>query len=129
MKDNPLISVIVLNWNGKRYLEKCLSALHNQTYPNVEMILIDNGSSDGSVEFAREHYSNSIHLITCSKNIGFAAGNNLGIRASKGEYIATLNNDTEADPYWLEELIKGMKVDERIGMCASKIYLSKDPHI
>ena len=129
MKDNPLISVIVLNWNGKRYLERCLPSLCNQTYPNLEIILVDNGSNDGSVEFFQEHDSNSIHLITCPENIGFAAGNNLGIRASKGEYIATLNNDTETDPRWLEELIKGMKVDERIGMCASKIYLSKDPHI
>jgi GT2 family glycosyltransferase len=129
MEDKPLISVIVLNYNGKAYLKKCLSTLHNQTYPNVEIILVDNGSSDGSVEFIREHYTHWIRLIVSPENIGFAAGNNLGIRASKGKYIATLNNDTEADPYWLEELIKGMKVDERIGMCASKIYLSKDPYI
>ncbi len=122
----PLVSIVVVNYNGKAYLERCFSALQNQTYVPFEIILVDNASADGSVEWVRSHFPH-IKIVESQENIGFAAGNNLGIKVSRGEYIATLNNDTEAHPQWLEHLVKVAESDETIGMCASKILSFDDP--
>lgn len=113
-------SVIVVNWNGKRYLEECLSALLAQTYSPHEIILVDNGSSDGSVDFVAERFR-EVRIIENEENLGFAAGNNVAIRMAEGDYIVTLNNDTRAEPNWLEELVKVVETDPKIGMCASKM--------
>jgi len=113
-------SIIVVNWNGRRYLEECLSALLAQTYSSYEIILVDNGSSDGSVEFVAERFR-QVRIIENGENLGFAAGNNVAIRVAQGDYIVTLNNDTRAEPDWLEELVKVVETDPRIGMCASKM--------
>ena len=124
MTFTPLVSLIVLNWNGKQYLETCLSSLLNQTYPNLEIIFVDNGSTDGSVEFVRQNYStalNALIIVEHDVNLGFAAGVNSGIAVSKGKYIATVNNDTEADPDWITELVNAMESDSGIGSCASKM--------
>ncbi len=122
------ISVIILNWNGKHYLERCLSSTLKQTYPNFEVILVDNASTDGSVEFIRERFP-EVKVICNEKNLGFAAGNNIAIRATQGEYIATLNNDTQVDPHWLEELVSAAESDPKIGMCASKMLFLHRPEI
>lgn len=124
----PLVSVVVLNYNGKIYLERCLSSLLNQTYPYVEIILVDNASSDGSVDFVRARFL-TVKTIENEKNLGFAAGNNVGIRIAQGKYIVTLNNDTEAHPEWLEHLVRVAENDETIGMCASKVLSFDDPRI
>ena len=87
------VSVIVLNWNGRRYLDDCLSSLRSQTFTDFEIILVDNGSTDGSVEWVEAHFP-QVHLIRNAQNVGFAAGNNQAIRASRTGYIVTLNNDT-----------------------------------
>ena len=113
-------SVIVVNWNGKRYLQECLPALLAQTYSNHEIILVDNGSNDGSVDFVAEGFP-EVRIIENSENLGFAAGNNVGIEVARGDYIVTLNNDTRAEPDWLEELVKVVEADPKIGMCASKM--------
>ncbi len=113
-------SIIVVNWNGRRYLEECLSALLAQTYSPYEIILVDNGSSDGSVEFVAQRFQ-EVKIIENGENLGFAAGNNVAIRQARGDYIVTLNNDTRAEPNWLEELVKIVETDDRIGMCASKM--------
>jgi GT2 family glycosyltransferase len=125
MNDKPLASVIVVNYNGKQYLKRCMDSLLGQTYPKVEIILVDNGSSDGSIEFMRESYP-SIKVIVNCENIGFARANNVGIVAAKGEFIATLNNDTEVTPGWLEALINSMASDDAVGMCASKMLRMDD---
>ncbi len=118
----PLVSVIVVNWNGKAYLGACLTSLYNQTFLDFELIVVDNGSTDGSVEIVRSHFPDCL-IIRNTHNYGFARGNNQGIEKAKGRYIALLNNDAEADSHWLEELIKVAEEDHRIGMLASKIYL------
>jgi len=128
MSSEPLLSVIIPNWNGKRFLEECMDSLKGQTFQNFETILVDNGSIDDSVEFAERHYGDSIRVIRNSKNLGFTGGNNVGIQASKGEYIVLLNNDTWADPRWLEELAKARRFDPPVGMWASKVcsYYQRD---
>jgi len=119
-------SVIVLNWNGRHYLERCLSALSAQTYPGFEIILVDNGSSDGSVAYVQQHFPH-VRTVQNGSNIGFAAGNNAGIRASEGEYVVTLNNDTQVDPRWLEELVHAVESDPSVGLCASKMLRWTQP--
>jgi len=116
------VSIIVLNWNGKQYLETCLSSLLRQTYPDIEIILIDNGSCDGSVEFAKSKYPGVI-VIEHGKNLGFARGINSGIMASNGKYIATINNDAEADKEWIARLVGVIESNPGIGCCASKMLL------
>src|SRR4030065_2470068 len=118
----PLASVIIVNWNGKDFLTTCLDSLKLQSYSNFEVIVVDNGSNDGSVEFLRQYYLPFVKVIENKENLGFSGGNNAGIHAAKGKYILLLNNDTEADNRWIEELIKEAEKDRTVGMCASKIY-------
>jgi len=120
--DNLLCSVIVANWNGRQYLQRCLTAISLQTYKNIEVILIDNSSTDDSVDFITRSFPD-VRLIRNNKNHGFAKANNIGIEISKGKYIATINNDTEADPGWIENLVGAIERSPDIGMCASKILL------
>ncbi|MFH1454652.1 MAG: glycosyltransferase family 2 protein [Armatimonadota bacterium] len=122
-----MISVIVLNWNGKEYLARCFDSLRNQSFRDFEVYMIDNGSYDGSVDFVRKNYP-EIKIITLKENVGFARGVNKGIKSSAGEFIALLNNDTEVESKWLEELYSGIREDSKIGICASKMlfYYKKD---
>lgn len=122
----PLVSVIIVNWNGKHLLVDCLESLRLQTFRDFEIILVDNGSADGSIDFVRKNFPEVI-LITLSENRGFAGGNNAGIRASSGHYIALLNNDTRTDPNWLEALVKAAASDPETGMWASKILSYDQP--
>jgi len=119
----PLVSVIVVNWNGKAYLEECLNSLRHQTFSDFEVIVVDNGSTDGSFEYLQSHSPEFGHLLRNEENVGFARGNNQAIRVAKGKYIALLNNDARADSHWLEELLRAAEEDGRVGMLASKIYL------
>jgi GT2 family glycosyltransferase len=126
---SPLVSVIVVNWNGKAVIEDCLLSLTQQTYSPLEIIVVDNGSKDSSVTLIQEKFGAVIHLVQNSINLGFAGGNNVGIRVSRGKYILLLNNDATADPRWVEELVKVAESDPGIGMCASKIYSFDEPGI
>jgi GT2 family glycosyltransferase len=112
-----LISTVVVNYNGRIYLESCLKTLAVQTYPEYEVIVVDNASTDDSTAWVAEHYPD-FHLLRAPSNLGFAGGNNLGIRTARGEFIATLNNDTELEPDYLERLSAPM-CEPRVGMCAS----------
>ena len=122
MNDQLLASVIIPNWNGARFLPTCLDALHRQTYPRFEAIVVDNASSDGSQALLRAGYP-EVQLIELAENRGFAGGVNAGIRASQGEIIALLNNDTEAEPGWLDELVRGLQRHPEAGSAASKMLL------
>ncbi len=124
--NDPLVSVIIVNYNGRAFLNKCFSSLLLQSYPAMEIIFVDNGSKDGSIEYMKKEFP-SVKIIANNENFGFAKGNNIGIKAAKGELIATLNNDTEVTPQWLEELVDAMGSDEKVGMCASKMLFMKDP--
>lgn len=123
--DKCEISVIIPNWNGIDFLPACLASLEKQTFTNNEIIIIDNGSKDNSVDFVKREYP-LIEVIELPQNIGFAAACNLGIKKAKGRYIATLNNDTEVVTQWLEFLLKTAVKDEKIGMVASKILLNPE---
>jgi len=118
----PLVSVVIVNFNGKKFLDDCLSSLSRQTYRDFEVILVDNGSSDGSAGYVRERYP-SVILVGTGKNLGFAGGTNAGICAAQGAFIFTLNNDTITDPHLLEEIIKPMQGDLCVGMCGAKMLL------
>lgn len=126
--NNPKVSIIIVNWNGKHYLDTCLSSVLNQTYKNFEIIVVDNASIDGSVEYLQEKYP-SVKIIKTNENLGFAKGCNVGMRASNADYIVTLSNDTRVESNWLEELIKVAETDERIGICGSKLLLMDTPNI
>jgi len=121
-------SIIILNWNGKHFLDMCLSSVLNQTYKDFEVMVVDNASTDGSVEYVREKYP-MIKIVQNDKNLGFAKGCNVGIRHSDADYIVTLSNDTRVEPNWLEELIRVAETDKRIGICGSKLVLMDSPNI
>lgn len=117
----PLVSVVVVNFDGKHFLDRCLSALVRQTYTNFEVIVVDNASTDKSVEHLVTNYP-WIKVVINEKNLGFAGGTNRGIIAAKGEFILTLNNDTEVEMDFIEHLMEPM-YEENNGMCASKMLL------
>ncbi|MEW6667849.1 MAG: glycosyltransferase family 2 protein [Thermodesulfobacteriota bacterium] len=121
MGDAPAVSIIIVNWNGSAYLRDCLDSLKRQRYRDFEIILVDNGSEDGSVELVRTHYRDFVRLIVLPRNRGFAGGNNVGIRQARGRYVALLNNDTEAHPAWLANLVECVDEDADVGMVGSKV--------
>ena len=124
MKVRDLVSIIVLNWNGKNHTPACLDSLLAQTYPFREIVVVDNGSKDGSLEALKEHYVGTVRLIENPKNLGFAEGVNRGLSECRGEFIALLNNDAVVEAAWLEEMVKALKPATSAGMCACKIYLA-----
>jgi GT2 family glycosyltransferase len=125
----PKVSVIIVNWNGKSLLEECLDSLAAQTAEGMEIILVDNGSHDGSAEYVRKRFP-SVRIVLLSENLGFAGGNNAGIKVARGEYIALLNNDTKVDPAWLENLLTTIESSPpSTGMWASKILSYENPDI
>lgn len=119
--------MIILTWDGKQYLSGCLDSVLKQTLPPAEIILVDNGSRDGTVEFVRERYGDSVTIVENKTNVGFSEGNNRGIRVSSGDYVVLLNNDAEPHPRWLESMVDVMEKDPRAGMCACKIVCASDP--
>lgn len=124
----PEISVVLLNWNGIHLLPGCLESLRAQTFRDFEIIMADNGSTDGSLELVAERYP-EVRVIRFPTNIGFCLAVNEGIGASRGEFIALLNNDTELDPLFLAELLAAMRADSRIGICAPKMLYYDDPRL
>lgn len=100
-----LASVIIPNWNGKNLLEDCLISLGRQTVKEFEIILVDNASTDGSLEYVENNFP-QVRIIKLMKNFGFAKAINEGVKASDTEYVVFLNNDTRVGKYWLESLIK-----------------------
>ncbi len=116
----PLISVIILNWNGKEFLEDCLCAMRRQTYRDFETILVDNSSKDGSVEYIRAHFP-EVRLLALPDNLGFTGGNIAGYAQAVGDLVVLLNNDTEAHPDWLEELHRASQTYPDAGSFASKM--------
>ena len=118
-----LVSAVVVNWNGIDCIEACLESLLTQTWPALEIIVVDNGSTDGSRDLLRDRYRSRVTLLESPINLGFAGGNNLGIRAAQGSYVALLNNDAVARPGWIAALVAAAEADARVGMCASKVFV------
>lgn len=121
----PLVSIIIVNWNGKRWLRGCLSSLSKARYRNTEWIIVDNASTDGSVRWVKKYYPKAI-VIQNSENIGFSHANNLGYKRARGKYVLFLNNDTKVKPGFLREFLKPFQKDTRIGGAQSKILLMDD---
>ena len=123
----PFVSIIVVNWNGERYLKKLLSILENQTYPKdkYKIIVVDNNSTkDDSINFVKSNFP-KIKLIENSKNDGFAGGCNIGIVNSRSDYYLLINNDTKPKLDWLEELVKCTFNKKNVGAIVSKVLFDK----
>lgn len=120
-----LVSIIIVNLNGETYLRNCLKTLEKTTYKNFEVILVDNGSTDGSVSFVRENYPNT-RVIENKENLGFCLANNIGIAHANGDLIVFLNNDTEVTPSWLSNLVATIESDPSIGICGCKTLSLKN---
>ena len=122
MRHLPLISTVVLNWNGKDYLYPCIRSIKEQTYSNIEIILVDNASTDGSIEFI-SHLFPDLHVMINQKNLGYGGGTNQGIGRAKGSYIFVLNSDTEIDEKCVEFLWRCIETHPKIGAATPKILL------
>ncbi len=123
----PLVSVIVVNWNGQDVIGGCLASLASQNFSNFEVIVVDNGSTDRSVDTVKSSPL-PIRLVQNTENKGFCGANNQGIDIAQGKFIALLNNDAEADPGWLAALVQAIEQGDGppCGMVASKILLFDD---
>ncbi len=123
-----IASIIVVNYNGRHLLDSCLQSLERQTLSRdlYEIILIDNASTDGSVESVRERFP-SVRTLSMPRNLGFAAGNNVGFRIARGQYLAILNNDAEAHSNWLAQMLAAIAQSPSIGGIASKICFRREP--
>ncbi len=123
-----LVSVIALNWNRKELLRECLESLERQTFRDLEVIVVDNGSTDGSVELVRQRFAWT-RLVSLPHNCGFSGGNNIGIRHATGTYIALLSNDVVASPGWLTALVSTIEKYPEVGFCASRILFYDQPEL
>ncbi|MCU0476873.1 MAG: glycosyltransferase family 2 protein [Anaerolineae bacterium] len=122
MNDSPLFSVVIPNWNGKHFLQVCFDSLRAQTYPSIEVILVDNASSDGSQMFVKAEYP-WVRLIELPTNTGFTGACNAGMKAASGAVICLLNNDTEVEPTWAAHVMDAFARHPQVGSVASKMLL------
>lgn len=118
--------IVVLNWNGKAYLHRCLTALLPQTTGRAEVVLVDNASTDGSVGFVREHFP-AVQVVSLPANLGFAAGNNAGAVGCLAEWLIFLNNDTEVAPDWLSAVLDAAAAVGPRAVISSKIVFLDGP--
>ncbi|MFN0204327.1 MAG: glycosyltransferase family 2 protein [Bacteroidia bacterium] len=125
MKDFPKISIVILNWNGKKWLDLFLPSVLNTTYPHVEIVLVDNASTDESVAFVQANFP-SIKVIVLDQNYGFAEGNNRALAHIDTKYYVLLNSDVEVHPDWLQPLVELMESDEKIASIQPKILAYHD---
>lgn len=116
----PEVSIVILNYNGKRWLKKCLLSVKKVSYKPFEVILVDNNSSDGSVEYVKNNFQ-FVKMVVLSSNLGYAKGNNIGAQKARGKYVLFLNNDTTLTPNFLNILIQDMEGDPLIGVIQPQI--------
>ncbi|MBU3926495.1 MAG: glycosyltransferase family 2 protein, partial [Bacteroidetes bacterium] len=128
MNDTDRVTVVIVNWNGKALLGECLESLRKQVYSAFSIILVDNGSQDGSVDFVKNTYP-EIHVIALSQNVGFAAANNLALGTIQTDYVALLNNDAFPDTMWLNNLITALETHPEAGFVASKMLFYHQPDV
>jgi GT2 family glycosyltransferase len=117
---SPEVSIVIVNWNGRQFLDACLDAVAAQRGVNAETILVDNGSTDGSAAYVAERYP-WVRVVALAENRGFAGGNNVGVREARGRFVALLNNDTVADPGWLNALLGA--ADEGVLATSRIVYM------
>jgi GT2 family glycosyltransferase len=119
---SPTASIIIPHLNGRHHLPVCLTSLRRQTFRDFEILLVDNGSTDGSQDYVRHHFP-EVKLIELGQNRGFTGACNAGWQAAQGQFILLLNNDTEADPRWLECILDAFNRYPQAGIIASKMLL------
>jgi GT2 family glycosyltransferase len=120
--DSPLVSIVILNWNGRDFLKDCVKSVAETNYPKelIETIVVDNGSTDGSADEVKQMYPQT-KLIKNRSNLGFCAGNNIGVKHSRGSLIIFLNNDTIVDKNWIKDLLIRAKGPD-VGVIGCRIY-------
>ena len=118
------VSIVIPNYNGKHFLEDCLTAVFAQDIQDQEVIVVDNGSTDGSLEYLSTYPG--VRTIALEKNYGFCGAVNAGIKAADSEYVILLNNDTEVDKNFAKELLTAIQADEKIFSCSSKMVQFQD---
>ena len=129
MNKNPLVSIIIVNWNGGKVFVECLKSLSEIDYQDFELIIIDNGSTDGSDRMPQKFnfLSGRCQLIRNKGNVGFAIANNQGLEKSKGKYLLLLNNDTKVEPEFITKLVGRIEKDGSLGVIQPKILLMDKP--
>lgn len=130
----PLVHVLIINWNGAAHLEACFESLLASTYPHCQFVLVDNASTDGSVEFVRARFGADprVSVLECGGNLGWSGGNNVGLRAALAagaDYVLLLNNDTWTAPGAIAALVARAEADESIGALAPKLVLFDAPDV
>lgn len=125
----PKVTVVIVNWNGERYLDRCLSSLLAQTVIPHEIILVDNASSDASLDIVRRYPV--VRILELTENLGFARGNNVAIEAaaSESEWIALLNPDAFPEPRWLEALLSAARENSKFDVFGSKLVKADKPTV
>lgn len=126
----PPVALLVLNWNQREMTLECLASLARTSYPRLQTVLVDNGSTDGTAEAVRKAHPD-VHVLETGANLLFAGGNNAGLRyilTGEAEYIVLLNNDTLVDPGFLEPLVACLQDNPRCGVVSPKIYYSLEPN-
>lgn len=122
--NKPLVSILIVNWNGAELLPKCLNSLQKQKYKNIEIIINDNNSKDNSKEVIKKY--GDVILIQSKDNYGFAGGNNIAVKKAKGKYVLLLNTDTVVTNDFLEKLVESMETDATLGVVQPK-FLYDNP--
>ena len=121
----PKVAIVILNWNGRHYLQQFLPSVLQTTYPDFEIIVADNASSDGSISFLAETYP-QIRVIQLSENFGFAKGYNEALKQVQSEYYVLLNSDVEVTKDWLEPMVRLLDADKTIAACQPKLLAYKN---
>lgn len=116
----PPVSIVIVTWNGRSLLERCLPSVAASHYPDFEIIVVDNGSSDGTADWLRAHYP-AVRVLALDTNLGFCGGNNAGIAASSAPYVVLLNNDVEVHPDWLTPLVAWLEADSTCAAVQPKL--------
>ena len=119
MVEQPLVSIIITNYNGKKYLRNCLDSLFSGSYRNIETIFVDNGSGDGSIDFVKSNFPQAL-IVDNRQNLGLAVASNNGAQQAKGKYLFFYNNDTIADQFLIERLVKKMEQSSEVGICGCR---------
>jgi GT2 family glycosyltransferase len=121
----PKVAIVILNWNGRKYLEQFLPSVLASTYENMECIVADNASTDDSVIFLKEHFP-QVNIISLAENFGFAKGYNHALKQVSADYYVLLNSDVEVEAGWIEPVISLMQADRNIAVCQPKILMYRD---
>jgi GT2 family glycosyltransferase len=127
MNSYPLVSIIIVNYNGAQHLPECLDSIYCQTYPNFEVLVFDNGSQDGSLQLLRGDHPR-LRVLASQQNIGYPAAINRALEHARGEYVAVLNMDVAVDPGWLEPLVECLQQHSQAGAVTPRLLLYHQPN-